>query len=64
MTLICSLIFFMSTLSFSITKKLTNNFEVKFDFKGKDVINMLIIAIIGVLGVVSTGGAGRCKTRC
>ena len=44
-------------------KKFINGFEIKFDLKGADLMKMELITVIGVLGLVPTDCAGRCKTK-
>lgn len=58
---ICCLLWLFSTLSFAITKKFKNGFEIKFDMKGMNLMVFIYTGIIGVLGMVPTGGSGCCS---
>ena len=52
----------LSALSFTIAKKFKNGIEIKFDMKGRDFMVFICIGVIGVLGMVPTGGSG-CRSR-
>ena len=58
---ICALEFLISALSFTLTKKFSNRFEIKFQLKGADIM-CIVVTLIGILGMVPTGAAG-CRSR-
>ena len=50
----------LSVLSFTIAKKFKNGLEITVDMKGRDFM-VFICCVIGVLGMVPTGGSGCCS---
>ena len=56
LSLICTILLSLSTLSISITKKFSNGLEIKFNInmKMEDLIMYFGLSIIGVLGMVPT----------
>ena len=60
MSFICGLLWLLSALSFTIAKKFKNGFEITVDMKGRDFM-VFIYCVIGVLGMVPTGGSGCCS---
>ncbi len=61
MSFICGLLWLLSVLSFTITKKFKNGIEVELHMKGRDFMVFIYIGIIGILGMVPTGGSGCCS---
>lgn len=62
MSFICTLIYLLSTLSITITKKFKNGIEVKFDIKGMNFLFYICNCIIGILGgSATTVFAGDCS---
>lgn len=47
-------------MTFLLTKKFINGLELEFSMKGKILMEMILM-LIGVLGMVPTGYAGRCS---
>ena len=60
MPFICGLLWLLSNITFTIAHKFKNGFEIKFDMKGRDFM-VFICCVIGVLGMVPTGGSGCCS---
>jgi len=58
----CIFIYLISNLSITVTKKFRNELEIKLELKGKDLIEMISMVIIGGLGILPTCGAG-CSSR-
>ena len=58
MSFICALEILISALTFTLTKKFSNGFEIKLQLKGADMIMCIAVILMGVLGMVPTGAAG------
>lgn len=62
MSFICALLYLLSALSITVTKKFKNGFEAKVEMKGMILMGVICNCIIGVLvGSATTVFAGGCS---